>query len=125
MTTRPTPTRGSSELPFVARLYYRNLAQTPEYYAGPQSPQAREQAQQRHPRTPALPRKKKASPFFSVMGQCGHCHDHFDVTLYRAQQQIFVQETQRLKWNPQTQILHHRPDVCNGEVSLYGSLETR
>ena len=60
-----------------------------------------------------------------VSGQCSVCLDFFTVTLYALSGREWrVSETPRLTWRYRVggeRVLTHRPDLCDGRVTLWGA----
>ena len=66
-----------------------------------------------------------------ISGQCRACLDLFSISVFAYHGHAMIVETPRVVWQwiaesegmPVRPRLVHRPDICNGEIKLYGSLE--
>lgn len=76
---------------------------------------------------PRVPARKKYH-MCDISGQCRTCLDLFSLTVSLHDGVPIITDTARVRWmyHPETKRdrLIHRPDVCNGEINLYGSLES-
>ena len=74
-------------------------------------------------KTPPLRRVRSCD----IAGQCRTCLDFFTVSIVLIGGIATLANTARMRWqsDPQTKKLRliHRPNSCNGEIALYGTIE--
>lgn len=74
------------------------------------------------------PRRQHHSIPIEISGQCSVCKDFFTILVFVERGEQHVQETTRVKYvggegTEEPRRLVHRPELCNGDITLYGSPE--